>query len=66
MVDVDAIRASLTTHLQHDLNGTLICKWAAVVEVMDEDGNRELLVLTPEDQTQWDTAGILAFANPNE
>lgn len=44
-------------------NGSMVTKYVALVEIMEEDGTRQLWTFTNPECRIWDVSGMLAYAN---
>lgn len=62
---LDAVKTALVENAcdcWNSLGSTMVGKLVVVVEVIDETGEPNLLVLSDPDQAQWDTLGLLSYA----
>jgi hypothetical protein len=66
MADVDDFEQRLGSTIADFLPDCLVNRWVAVVEVIEDDGNRSLLTATSDDLRAWDTLGMLDWALERE
>jgi hypothetical protein len=50
----------------HDLDGSMLTRYVACVEVIDPSGERALWVLSTRDMKAWETVGFLEYARDLE
>lgn len=58
-LDPEAVRAALADAISAALPGEMVTRWVAVVETIDEQGERALWHMSPTGQKVWDTLGMV-------
>lgn len=62
----NAARDGLEASINAALPGTMVTRWVGVVEIMDTDGARALLMVGDGETAVWDRLGLLEFGLTRE
>lgn len=54
------------SNIVHKHEQSMVIKWIAIMETIEEDGQSALWMLSAEGSRQWDTIGMLTYALERE